>query len=850
MLDKKRIFISRTGADSDEAIWIAKVLEAEGFSCTIQDRDFDIGNHYPDDIRVTFEQADAVLCVLSKDYWQKPHCMWEWDSAYALGREGVIHFIPVMVKECALPRIDHALTYLNLVDAEPEDRESYLIETVRGVILNDRDLPDTINPDFSGLKNSNFHTPNFTGREEELSKLEAALFEGEGAAALTALHGLGGSGKSAIAREYARTRLNRYAASWLVRAEDPASFGSDLAAFARKCDARYEQINDADQLNQAAMAEAEKLARRRGQPVLFLLDNIESPQAIPKEMRRPGVHILVTSRYAKFGGEFAKVEITSLSHKTAKALFLNSSGRQDEDGLDELITTLDGLPLAIVQAAAYLRENDEEPYFDYLKSLEKRLGEAAFDWDKDEKLVIATYLPSIEQADRMAPGAKDMLTFAAFFAAEEIPFDVVARVFGENAEAARKASTALRLFSLWLKSEDTALGPTRNMHRLLQTILRGGLDEETRNEFAKAAASQVMTPDPGHPQTVVEGWPKWEAILPHAIAMSSNDRTAESPELGTLLSNCASYAQYVMSDYALSERMSRRALAIDESASGPGHPRVALRLNNLALLLRNTNRLEEAEPLMRGALAIDEAAYGPDHPNVAIRLSNLAALLLDTNRLEEAEPLMRRALAIDEAAYGPDHPKFAIRINNLAQLLQETNRLTEAEPLMRRALSIDEAAFGSDHPSVARDLNNLAQLLKAINQLKEAEPLMRRVLGIDEAAFGPDHPDVAVDLNNLAQLLQDTNKLAEAEPLMRRALAIDEAAYGPDHPKVAIRLNNLAALLEDTNRLAEAIPLYHRSKAIFDASLPQGHPHRELLAKNLAIAEAEWATQNGGGDEV
>jgi len=45
---------------------------------------------------------------------------------------------------------------------------------------------------------------------------------------------------------------------------------------------------------------------------------------------------------------------------------------------------------------------------------------------------------------------------------------------------------------------------------------------------------------------------------------------------------------------------------------------------------------------MRWALAIDEHSYGPDHSDVATALNNLAQLLQDTNRLEDAEPLMRR----------------------------------------------------------------------------------------------------------------------------------------------------------------------------------------------------------------
>ena len=50
-----------------------------------------------------------------------------------------------------------------------------------------------------------------------------------------------------------------------------------------------------------------------------------------------------------------------------------------------------------------------------------------------------------------------------------------------------------------------------------------------------------------------------------------------------------------------------------------------------SLLLHATNRLAEAEPLMRRALAIDEKTLGADHPNLAIRLNNLASLLQDTN---------------------------------------------------------------------------------------------------------------------------------------------------------------------------------------------------------------------------
>ena len=217
-------------------------------------------------------------------------------------------------------------------------------------------------------------------------------------------------------------------------------------------------------------------------------------------------------------------------------------------------------------------------------------------------------------------------------------------------------------------------------------------------------------------------------------------------------------------------------------------------LNNYALLLKKTNRLSEAEPLMRRSLAIYEKSYGSEHPRVAAVLNNLAQLLQATNRLSEAEPLMRRSLAIDEKSYGSEHPDVARALNNLAELLQATNRLSEAEPLMRRSLAIYEKSYGSEHPAVARALNNLAGLLQATNRLSEAEPLMRRSLAIDEKSYGSEHPDVAGDLNNLAQLLQATNRLSEAEPLFQRSLAINEKSLGKDHPTSKLVKNNLQQL--------------------------------------------------------
>jgi hypothetical protein len=55
-------------------------------------------------------------------------------------------------------------------------------------------------------------------------------------------------------------------------------------------------------------------------------------------------------------------------------------------------------------------------------------------------------------------------------------------------------------------------------------------------------------------------------------------------------------------------------------------------------------------------LAATWVGLASNHPRLAVRLYNLAGFLYDGKRFAEAEPLYRRALAIDEASYGPDNP--------------------------------------------------------------------------------------------------------------------------------------------------------------------------------------------------
>ncbi|MGA7326259.1 MAG: tetratricopeptide repeat protein [Rhodomicrobium sp.] len=241
----------------------------------------------------------------------------------------------------------------------------------------------------------------------------------------------------------------------------------------------------------------------------------------------------------------------------------------------------------------------------------------------------------------------------------------------------------------------------------------------------------------------------------------------------------------------------------------------------------------EAETATRRALEIEEQALGSDDVNVARDLNKLALLLEETNRLQDAEPLLRRSIAIFEKNLGPNDPKVAVDLNNLAAILARQGKLGEAEQLVRRALAIDEKSFGPQHQNVANRLNSLAQVLQQLNRLEEAAAIQRRAIAIVEQTLGPENPMMAITLNNLAGLLGSMKQYREAGQLYRRSIAILEKTLGPNHPKLATALSNLAFTLEEQGEWEKAAVLRGRAMPMMISANRSGSTRSTGTAANI-----------------
>ena len=220
--------------------------------------------------------------------------------------------------------------------------------------------------------------------------------------------------------------------------------------------------------------------------------------------------------------------------------------------------------------------------------------------------------------------------------------------------------------------------------------------------------------------------------------------------------------------------------------------------------------LNRYSPAVQGyvrCLALARSKADPD--SVAGTLNNLGILHRDQNRMEEARKAFEEALDTYRrlARAHPDTylPDVAMTLNNLGNLHRDQNRMQEARKAFEEALDtyrrLARANPDTYLPDVAGTLNNLGILHSDQNRMEEARKAYEEALDTYRrlARANPDTylPDVALMLNNLGILHRDQNRMEEAAKAYEEALDTYRrlADANPDAylPYVATTLNNLGS---------------------------------------------------------
>lgn len=692
------------------------------------------------------------------------------------------------------------------------------------------------------------------GRDEFIEQLRAVLVNKPShIAAVTAkqaIHGLGGVGKTRVAVEYAKRYSHHYTALLFITADSPANLQRNLANL---CGALVLNLPEKDATEQEVQVAAALRWLREHAGWFLIVDNVDTPDAAKAvesllQQFNSG-HIVVTSRLSQWGEAVQELSLDVISESAAQEFLLErTNGKRKAAATDDadaraLAFALGRLPLALEQAGAFIVKHHTsfKAYLDRWKQQEAKVLE----WHDQRTMkypasVATTWQTSFAQ---LTDDGRGLLNVLCWLAPDPIPLSMIEKLSTIDDEPPIDIETGiadLAEYSLLKWSSDQY--DSVEIHRLVEEITRYRLDESERNSWLQRALRMVDDFVPKSSSADPRTWAVWNKLESHAGAAIYHANAIELAPFPMELMNKLGLYLFHRCDFRKCEPLLRRSLELEQRpVESKSSAAVALKLGNLAAVLKVTGRMGEAERMSRESFEILENGLkhesGAEQLAFVMPLNNRGQVLSENLKFEEAERLFRRGIEICES-FDTDGVKNEGRLkllSNLGLLLQNTKRLKEAEELMRHAISWQRSLADFSPLDKALLLHNLASILRYKLEFVEAEALIRESIQIKEQYFDSDNHQIAVGLSVLADILKSTTRLEEAGVLFSRCVNIAENCFGLDTTPVAHEQSNLATVMYELGRKDEAERLIRLSTATY---LRRGTEwdYREAVSNLLFLA--------------
>jgi len=360
------------------------------------------------------------------------------------------------------------------------------------------------------------HHPFFTGRSQVLQHL-ADNFQAESDREIAppqAIAGLAGIGKTQTAAEYAyRFRKNYRFVLW-VRAQTQEDLITDFKNLTCLLNLPQEHLED-----QAILMQKMQEWFRNERGWLLIFDNADDFSLIEPFIPRLGEgHILLTTRVGATIELAQTLELQPLSTEDGALCLLRRAGllrwnKQLEDASSvhvgaacELARQMNGLPLALEQAGAYI--NDTKcgvvRYLDLYKQYRAKLQQIQSGMIPDYAMPVAPALMISSLMIGRQSGAFELLQLCAFLAPEGIPETfvtlaatalgpVLGPIANDPIALDQQAIRPLVRYSLLDREEQSGTAfTTLSIHRILQLILLDEMNTFTRQLWAERAVRALI----------------------------------------------------------------------------------------------------------------------------------------------------------------------------------------------------------------------------------------------------------------------------------------------------------------------------------------------------------------------
>lgn len=688
---------------------------------------------------------------------------------------------------------------------------------------------------------------------------------------MIALVGIGGAGKTTLARQYAQD--HRASVIWELNAETRNSLlrsFEDLANALARTQKEKEEIAEIQGIEKLDLRESKlmlflKTILRGNSDWLLIYDNVDSLADIkdlfPYDSHKWGNgHVILTTRDANIGhnrhmdaeniilidalSDSEKLDLfnTICDHRQGTAV----SASQDTQKI-QFLKDIPPFPLDVIVAAHYLQES-KISYASYLHLLSKQ--DSAFaktqetllkdmsDYTKSRYRIIILSLQKLMEKN---PDYRDLLVFISLLDSQDIPRNLL--VHYKNASVVDALVHDLKTNSLIFvkehtansKEPDTQISPTFSIHRSTQQIFYNhflttlGLKEKDPLLESIDKATGTYVTDTTHGADFSE----MRAMAAHIATILShkeflNDQVVASieHELGQLY--------FCIWDYKKSKQLLERSLEILGTNEGKNHEKIVLSHLHLGDIYRTLGDNEKALIHLKKALNTAEHYYGGNHPYAAWANILMGDVYRESGELPLAQEITEKGVAIYRQAGAKYTKRIGWGLTYLGDVYRFAGNYPKAKEVFEEAAVICKEHYGEEHPRTVWARMYLGVVHMNLGNYKLAKELLEKNIQLHEKNLGKNHFELAwalIRLGAIHQHFKDHDKALEA---LNRSLELRKNYFGEDHIKTFGVLAYLGSLYTDMGKHEEAKDMLIKTLAAHEKYYGKGHIQYAWVLAKLA----------------
>jgi tetratricopeptide (TPR) repeat protein len=714
----------------------------------------------------------------------------------------------------------------------------------------------------------------FTGREDVLNQLEDLLKSNnqiainqahnqtnpknqhQSTSAKHAISGLGGIGKTHTVLEFCHRHINNYQTILWVHSENETDFNNSYSEIVHSLGLGVVGISEPLKPEQIIGLVKNWLATNSNW--LMVLDNLEDPNLIKSYLpNNHQGHILITTRSQSLTGYAEVVNLKKMSIDTGTLFLLRRAYRFSVTNenlykfshnnkliAQKIVEEMDGLPLALEQAAAYIHET-QCSLDDYLVAYKdvrntSRVLDNDGETPNDHISVFATFKLAFDKVNEKSNAAAQLLEVCSFLSPDLIPEEIFTNAghfLGDELIKLKDNSfefnNAIKVLLKYSLIERNTENKSFSIHRLVQSVVRDLIDDKNKtfwiDNLLKLFASFCSKPG-----EEPKNWPQYQKLLPSASSLLHFVKLYDLiTEEGINLFNQLGIYCDLQALFAQSLDFYQQTLITRKHFFGDNHPAVAATLNNIAQVYYQQSKYLEALDFYQQALSISKSIPGNNHLEVAGTLNNIAIVYGAQGQLSQAFDYHQQALTIRKSYLGSNHPAVAATLNNIGEIYRKQSKYSEALSSYQDALSIYQNYFGDDNLDVAKTLDNIALICTSQKKLDEALALHQQVLSIRKFHFGDNHPEIAQILYNIGNTYYSQDHWPDAFDFYQQAVTIYKSYFGNNHNEVANCLISIANICQKQDQFCQALEHYHQALSIKKLIFSDTHPDIALILHNI-----------------